>query len=169
MTKTVFLGLIAALMFGAPMLSASAMAQDVAVSSLTIDDAYAFAAPEGAKTGAVFMTLTYPPAADSTDRLLRAETPVAARTEIHTTLIENDVMQMRPLENLPLPPLGTLTLSPGGAHIMLFDLTRALKEGDNFPLTLVFEKAGSITTGVSVRAPGVTDAHKAEDHHDHAH
>jgi len=48
-------------------------------------------------------------------------------------------------------------LAPGGYHGMLMGLTTALKEGDSFPVTLSFEKAGEVTVNVdvlSLRAEG---------------
>lgn len=63
-------------------------------------------------------------------------------------------MQMRRANSFPLPPTGRFTLKPQGAHIMIMDLNRGLAVGDTYPLTVVFEKAGAVTTEVSVRAAG---------------
>lgn len=123
--------------------------------SVTITDAYSFAVPEGGKNTAAFLTITYPAGTENVaDRILRAETPVAAKAELHTMMIENDVMQMRPADSFPLPPTGQFSLKPHGAHIMVMDLNRTLAVGDTYPLTIVFEKAGAVTTEVSVRAAG---------------
>ena len=45
-------------------------------------------------------------------------------------------------------------LKPNGYHIMLTGLTRPLKEGETFPLTLTFAKAGSQNVAVSVQKVG---------------
>ena len=45
-------------------------------------------------------------------------------------------------------------LKPQGVHIMLTELNHTLKVGDKFPITLVFEKAGAVTTDVVVRPAG---------------
>lgn len=126
-----------------------------AAETLSVTDAYSFAVPDGAKNAAAFMTITYP--ADNAvvpDRLLKAESTIAEQTQIHTMLIEDDVMIMRAVDSLPLPPTGQFSLSPKGVHIMFLGLNRTLAVGDSFPLTLVFEKAGSVTTNVTVRAAG---------------
>jgi copper(I)-binding protein len=48
-----------------------------------------------------------------------------------------------------------VTLSPRTPlHLMLMDLKRQLKEGDKFPLTLTFEKSGSVTVTVLVGKAG---------------
>jgi copper(I)-binding protein len=88
------------------------------------------------------------------DRLIRAETPVASRAEVHTHVMEGDVMKMRRLDSIEVMPNESLALEPGGLHVMLFDLTKPLAPGDSFPLTLVFERTGAIATQVEVRGSG---------------
>lgn len=126
-----------------------------AADTLTVSDAYSFATAEGAKAGAAFMTIAYPTGGDIVpDRLMAAETPVAGKAEIHTMTLDNNVMTMRQVESLPLPPTGSFQLKPQGVHIMLMELKQDLKKGDTFPLTLTFAKAGAVKTIVTVRAPG---------------
>ncbi|MFX5085066.1 copper chaperone PCu(A)C, partial [Acinetobacter baumannii] len=61
------------------------------------------------------------------DRLVGAETPAARSVEIHEQRMEDGVMRMRPLPGgVPLPPGETVTLGPGGTHLMLVGPTRAL-------------------------------------------
>jgi periplasmic copper chaperone A len=50
---------------------------------------------------------------------------------------------------------------PGGLHVMLLDLKAPLKEGEHFPVTLTFEKAGQVTISVAVRrsAPAAGHGH----------
>mgnify|MGYP002735320739 FL=1 len=59
--------------------------------------------------------------------------------------------------SIPVPAGATIELAPGGFHGMLMGLTTALKEGDSFPVTLTFERAGEVTVDVevvSMRAEG---------------
>ncbi len=118
---------------------------------LAVTNAWARASAGAATTGAAYFTI-----ADntSTDRLIGISTPVAGKAELHETRNENGVMQMRPVPALPLEPGKTLTLAPGGYHVMLLNLKQPLKAGDSFPLTLVFEKAKPITVQVKVGAIG---------------
>ena len=88
------------------------------------------------------------------DRLVRAETPVAARAAIHTQILVDDVMTMRRLDSILVMPNESAPLVPGGLHTMLFDLKKPLAAGDSFPLTLVFRRSGAISTQVEVRGPG---------------
>lgn len=137
------------------MLAIPAHAADVARPSVKATDAYAFAVPDGAKAGAAFMTLTYTNGSDIVpDRITHVSTPAAGKAEIHTMTLDNNVMTMRPVESFPLPPTGSFELKPNGVHVMLLDLRRSLKVGDQFPLTLTFAKAGTVKVDVKVRAPG---------------
>jgi periplasmic copper chaperone A len=55
---------------------------------------------------------------------------------------------------LNVPPGGTLEMKPSGMHIMLMDLKGGLKLGQQFPLTITFEKAGTVEVPVKVGKPG---------------
>jgi copper(I)-binding protein len=87
------------------------------------------------------------------DRLLFASSDLADKAEVHEMKIIDGVMKMRPLATgLELAPNQNVKLVPGSFHIMLFGIKQALKEGDQFPLTLTFAKAGKITVNVKVQA-----------------
>jgi copper(I)-binding protein len=60
------------------------------------------------------------------------------------------------VQGVDLKPSTTTELRPGGLHVMLEGLKQPLKEGDNIPLTLTFEKAGSINVQLIVEAMGAT-------------
>lgn len=97
--------------------------------------------------GAVFMTLL---AGMDDDRLVGVVSPRAARAEIHDHVHEDMVMRMVKLDGLDVTGNSQVAFEPGGLHVMLFDLAAPLVVGDVFPLTLVFEKAGEVTTQVQV-------------------
>lgn len=61
------------------------------------------------------------------------------------------MMRMRQVERIELPAGTTVSLEPGGLHIMLLDLVADLSAGDEFELTLEFEKAGTMTVIALVR------------------
>jgi copper(I)-binding protein len=87
------------------------------------------------------------------DTLIGARTEVAPRTELHTTVHEGDVMQMRPVESFEVPARGELVLEPGGNHVMLFDAQDPPEAGSTVPLVLVFQNAGEVEVEAEVRAP----------------
>jgi len=110
------------------------------------------AAPAGLE-GAVYLTITDggPP-----DILTGVTTPIAAEAALHQSTDDHGVMKMRPVGPLPIEPGKPVTLAPGGYHIMLSGLKRSLKQGDSFPITLSFAKAGSVTATVTVAKAGAT-------------
>lgn len=134
------------------LLAAWATAAWAAEPPIAITNAWARATPAGAKTGAAYVTVTNK--GDAPDKLLGASTPVAGETQLHTTLNENGVMKMRPLKSIDLKPGASVTLKPGGMHLMLMELRQPLKAGDSFPLALDFEKAGKVETVVKVEKAG---------------
>ena len=54
-------------------------------------------------------------------------------------------MKMRPVEGgLEIKPGETVTLKPGGFHLMLVDLKQPLEQGKTIKATLKFDKAGTL-------------------------
>ncbi len=87
------------------------------------------------------------------DRLLKAETAIAQKVELHTMKMQGGQMKMSPVDSLEIPAGGEIKLQSGGDHIMLFGITGAPKVGDVISLTLQFEKAGTVPVRVEVRKP----------------
>jgi len=119
--------------------------------SLTVSQAWARATPPGARVGGAYFTIVNGGPADT---LMRLETPVAAKSEMHVTTMEHGTMSMRELQAVPVPAQGQVQFRPGGMHAMLLDLKGPLKEGQHFPLTLVFQHAGAVTVDVTVKGLG---------------
>jgi copper(I)-binding protein len=118
---------------------------------LTVDGAYARAVPEGVRASAAYMTIANAGAED--DRLVAARAPFAARVELHTHLMENGVARMREVEGgIPVPAGESVTLQPGGLHVMFMGLSAPLHEGDTASITLVFERAGEMAVDAPIRA-----------------
>jgi copper(I)-binding protein len=80
--------------------------------------------------------------------------------EIHEMKMEGNVMRMRELEHgLEIKPGATVALAPGGFHLMMMGLKAPLKQGEKVPVTLTFEKAGSIDVELEVKAMGAMPGH----------
>jgi len=86
------------------------------------------------------------------DRLMGGETSAAERVEIHESSMVDDVMRMREVDGLEVPSHGAVELKPGGAHIMLFGLTRSLLGGEQIDLTLRFQHSEDLTVTVPIHA-----------------
>ncbi len=90
------------------------------------------------------------------DQLTGANTAIADSVTIHESYEENGVARMRKLDTLELAPSKPVAMRPGGKHLMLMGLKKPLHEGDKFPLTLHFAKAGNIEVQVFVHGAGAT-------------
>lgn len=123
--------------------------------SIAAEHAWARATPKSASTGAAFVTLVNNGTSD--DRLLGVTSPAAERIKLSSETNDNGVMKMTPLLSLDLHPGAPVVLKPGGIHMMLLGLKQPLREGQSFPLTLTFEKAGVVEVTVSVGKIGAMD------------
>ena len=74
--------------------------------------------------------------------------------ELHTHIRDGDVMRMRPVNDIPVPANGEVSLQPGGLHLMLIGLARPLNDGQSIPVSLRFERAGEVTVELAVQAAG---------------
>jgi periplasmic copper chaperone A len=149
---------IGAVLCGVLLTLSVARADDVKAGDLVISQAWSRATPGGAKIGAGYLTIENKGSA--ADRLVAVSGEAAGKIEVHEMAMNNGVMTMRPLDKgLAIDPGKTVTLAPGGYHLMMMDLKAPLKQGDKVPLTLEFEKAGKVSVtldvqGVGAKGPG---------------
>jgi copper(I)-binding protein len=95
------------------------------------------------------MTLT-----SNTDTTLTSvESSVSDSIEIHSMTMDNGVMKMRMLDELALKAGKPTELAPGGYHLMLFDLKKALKAGEEVSFTLHFKDAQGKETVLNLNSP----------------
>jgi copper(I)-binding protein len=126
--------------------------------SLRVDRPFARATPPGAKTAAVYMTIDN--VGSTTDRLLRASTPIAGGVVLHQMAQKDGMMTMRAVPSFEIIPGARFELVPGGYHLMLIDLKQPLKAGEKFPLVITFARTGTVTTMVLVEDMGATPGAK---------
>lgn len=109
--------------------------------------------PPGRDVTAAFMTIT---AGNAEGRLIDARTNAAERVEIHTMAMEDDVMRMRRVEGLDVASGGSISLAPGGDHLMLFEIDRDVLATGQVLIELVFENGQTVNQVFEVRdtAPG---------------
>lgn len=108
-----------------------------AFAAISVSNGWAPPSLIGTTTGVAYVTLH----STSDDALVSITSPVAKSIELHTHLKENGILRMRKLDSIPLPANTKVTLEPRGLHIMLYKLTRPLKEGDRFKAILHFTHA----------------------------
>ena len=112
--------------------------------------AWARTADSGA-TGGAYLSIVN---ADSLAvELTGASSEWAVATEVHETMNHDGMSHMMPRTSVPIAPRDSLVMKPGGLHIMLVQLTRALTVNDSVPVTLRFSRGDSVLVRVPVRAP----------------
>jgi copper(I)-binding protein len=137
-------------------LAGKGAAEEFKAGGISLDQPWSRATPGGATVGAGYLTIKND--AETPDRLVSVSTEIAGSAEIHRMEMAHGIMKMRPLpEGVEVPAHGSVALAPGSYHVMFFDLKRPLKEGDSFPATLTFEKAGPL--GVTFKVMGIGAQH----------
>lgn len=129
-------------------LSVLSFAHEYTIGELQIKHPWARASASGAANAGAFMVIN----SASDDQLVQVSGEIASKVEIHEMKMVDGIMKMRPVSAVPLAAGTETKLAPGTYHIMLIGLKQPLKEGDKFPLTLTFAKAGVITVQVKVEA-----------------
>ncbi len=146
-------------------LTGPALAHDAKVGAIEIEHPWARATAPTAPTGVVYLELKND--GETADRLVSAASPAATTVQLHTHILEGGAMMMREVKAIDLPSKATVELIPSGLHIMLIGLKKPLVKDEVFPVTLTFEKAGTVTVDVKTEGPGAmgpadeeTDEHK---------
>ena len=108
---------------------------------LTVTDAWVKAS-QGPMTGA-FGVIANPGTADVT--ITGASVPNVGMVELHETVMVDGQMQMQPKQGgFVVPAGGSLTLEPGGNHIMLLGMTAPINPGASVPITLSLSTGGTV-------------------------
>ncbi len=162
---TRILSLLAALMLGS-----AASAHQITVGTLEIVHPNIPTPFAGAKSAAGYMALVNNGA--DPDRLISATAGFADMTMLHESKTDaNGVATMSHVAGLDIPAGETVTLEPGGYHIMFMGLKQTPVEGEMLPVTLTFERAGTVEVEFMVDPPG-EGGHDHEQHGaagDHSH
>jgi copper(I)-binding protein len=132
---------------------APAWAQNYKLDTIEISQPWTRATPATAQSAGGFLTITNK--GTTPDRLISVHSAVSAKAEVHEVRMDNNVMKMRELEKgLEIAPGATVMLKPGGYHIMFMGLKTPIAKDSDVPVTLVFEKAGSIDIALKAAAIG---------------
>jgi hypothetical protein len=154
MHKTILsLSIFATTLVATPALQAAGVADSVHA----MDPSVRMVPPGQDQTGA-YVTLRNTDKRDHA--LVKAASPAARVTELHTVVDEGGMKKMRPVPKMDIAAGGETKLRPGGLHIMLIGLKQPLAEGANVPITLTFEDGSSKDISAPVRAIMVPGAMK---------
>lgn len=113
---------------------------DELTKEIFVSNAWVQAMPPSQKTSAAYMTIKNNSAREVV--LVSASSDVAGAVEIHQMSDMGGMMNMAMVSNIHVPALGSVILRPGGFHIMLINLKKAVNKGDIVPITLHFQDGG---------------------------
>ncbi len=136
-----------------PTMAPTATAANAVVKAGNLDISNIRARTTVTDTTAVYLTIKNNGVADT---LLSAtvDASVAGMAQVHEVVTNGGTMVMQELKaGLPIPANGTVELKSGSYHIMVMNVKKPIAAGDIVPITLVFDKAGSVL----VKAPGQDD------------
>jgi periplasmic copper chaperone A len=134
-------------------LALPALALDYKLGAIEIGHPWSRATPPTAESGGGYLVLKN--TGTTPDRLIAVKSPAADKVEIHEMKMDGNIMRMREVEKgIEIPPGATVELKPGGFHVMFMGLKAPFAKEAKVPLTLVFEKAGSIDVDLMVQAMG---------------
>ena len=116
---------------------------------MKVTDAWVRPAVKGQAGTGGYMRLTSP----QPMTLTGFTTQVAALAELHEMAMDGDVMRMGQVDALPLPAGQPVDLKPGGHHLMLMNLRKALKPGSHILVTLKLRTPDGQTVLQEVKLP----------------
>jgi len=85
--------------------------------------------------------------------LVGVTTSDAAAAEVHESMQQDGMAHMMPRTDVRFAAGDVLTMAPGGVHVMLIDVRRALVIGDSVRLRLRFNDSTSVNVTAPVRSP----------------
>lgn len=124
-------------------------ASTLANAAVTAKDAWVRGTVPAQKSTGAFLTLE----SSEDAKVVGVKSPAAKMAEIHSSAMKDGVMHMHAMEALVLPAGKRVELKPGGHHVMLMGLAKALREGDTVPLVFTIEDGKGKRTTLEVKAP----------------
>ena len=128
---------------------------------LTVDDAWVRALPPTQTNTAAYLVLGN--TGSGAIEVTGASAAIAQSVEFHTTREIDGYMRMEQLPGLSLAPGATVSLTPGGTHLMLLDLSRMPAPGESVRVCLRTAAGEEICTEAPVRKSG--GAQPPHEHH----
>jgi len=131
------------------MLAAILLAPMQALAETTVEEAWVRLPPPVADTAAAYMKIENH--GDKDIEITAIETDVAESPEFHSMEMHGGMMHMQKMGKVVVPAHGDMSFGPGGNHLMLVGLTRALKTGEHLMITLKTSDGESIMVHAEVK------------------
>ncbi|MEX1665109.1 copper chaperone PCu(A)C [Zhongshania arctica] len=111
--------------------------------SIEIKDAYVRGLPPTQRNTAAFFTVLN--ASDKPVELMAGRSDAAERLEIHSHQHRNGMMSMQKQASVSIAAGESLVFESGGYHLMLINLTRAVRDGDQLSFSLTTDDGEEVT------------------------
>lgn len=125
----------------------SVISFNVSAMGMMAHNAYVRLLPPSATTTGAFMVLMNHGKKDM--KLLKAQSDVAEKVEIHNHIKVDGMMKMREVESILIKKDASVEMKPGSYHIMLIGLKKPLKKDQVVKIKLLFDD----NTSIDVKAP----------------
>lgn len=132
-------------------------AATLAGGALDVKDPYARSVPPGQANSAVFMQIVNRGVAARA--LVGGKSDAADVLELHNHTMADGMMRMRRVEQIEIPGQGSVSLEPGGFHVMLIGLRRNLAPGDKVDVILDLDDGTALEVEAQVRSVQSMDYH----------
>lgn len=117
---------------------------------LVIDNGFVRGLPPGQANTAAFMTLTN--SGEYPVDIIAADSDVSERAEIHAHKHDDGMMRMEKVDKLALSTGASVELKPGGYHLMLINLNKPLKEGEQVKVRFSLSDGSQYAASLVVRS-----------------
>ena len=117
---------------------------------LNVHNPWVEAVPATETTAGIYMGIQNP---NTEAKVLAAAQSDRAVVALCTMPIAGEASEPEVIEEIPIPAMGRVDLTPDGMHLRLFDLTGELREGDALAITLYFKDGGSQLIEAIVKSP----------------
>lgn len=141
---------LASLCLGIWIVVGHASEQVIKVGELKISGVFSSEMPASTHSAAAYLTIEN--TGNSADRLMSLDTPIGEKIMLHETSQHDHGVEMQKKESLVIMPESIVTFAPGHSHIMITEVKKKMAVGTSFPITLHFERAGSVEVLVPVKA-----------------
>lgn len=136
------------------LLFALVLSTNTIANEIMVNGQYVRATPPHAKNTAAFLSISNH--MNKTVKLITVSSDIADRVELHSHTKEDGMMKMRQVKEVVIDRNSTVTLQPGGYHVMFLGLKNDLKEGQNINFTLHFDNGNKINVDAPVQKIAVS-------------
>lgn len=144
----------AALLLTTPLLARSA------ASDLEIHHAWVRETPPGLSVAAGYFSAHNPSQRDI--HIVAVRSPLARQAHLHESRHIDGQVRMLPVEGgLAVPAGASVTLAPGGYHVMLMGLNGSPRAGEQVPLVLELDDGSTVNINAAVRRASEAGTHAA--------